>query len=101
MVLQKKFAILRFCAGLGLCCVKLDYGIASGTSFYWLSQGCPRNIFQDLFSLNNPIVQCHTKLTQFPAELVRLSEAGNKNVHVYACVHLTQSCKSFKVNVST
>ena len=35
-----------------------------------------------------PIVQCYTTLTQFTAELVRLSEDGNKNAYVYAaCVH--------------
>ena len=48
---------------------------------------------QDLLILNNLIVQCHTTLTQFPAELVRLCEDGNKNAYVYACVHL-----SFKVS---
>lgn len=50
-------------------------------------------LFQDLLILNNLIVQCHTTLTQFPAELVRLCENGNKNAYVYACVHL-----SFKVS---
>ena len=30
--LQQKSAILRFCVGLGLCCVKLHHGIAFGTS---------------------------------------------------------------------
>ena len=34
MELQQKSAILRFCVGLGLCCVKLHHGIAFGTSFY-------------------------------------------------------------------
>ena len=46
MEIQKKSAIFRFCVGLGLCYVKLHDGIAFGTSFYWLSQGCPENCFK-------------------------------------------------------
>ena len=84
MELQKKFAILRLCVGLGLCCVKLHYRIAQGRLFIGYHK-----VARETVSRFVPIVQCHTTLTQFPAELVRLSEDGNKNAHVYACVHLT------------
>ena len=86
MELQKKSAILRFCVGLGLCCVKLHHGIASGRLFIGYHK-VARETVSRFAQLNNLIVQCHTTLTQFPAELVRLTEDGNKNAYVYACVH--------------
>lgn len=88
MELQKKSAILRFYVGLGLCCVKLHHGMCFRDVFLLAIIRLLGKLFQDLLGLNNSIAQCHTKLTQFPAERVRLSEDGNKNAYVYACGHL-------------
>ena len=93
MELQKEIGHFEVLRGTGSLLCQIALWDCFRDVFLLAITRLPEKLFQDLLSLNNVIVQCHTTLTQFPAELVRLSEDGNKNAYVYACVHL-----SFKVS---